>query len=149
MTNFNRRKFLIVTGFGLVPGLFPVSSVLGAYTVPIKKIGTDTPLIKFWGDGEMFAPDNNIHELQKANTTQAIVNDWYSSAEALEVLEQKFSAITEKEKAIFIPSGIMANQLAIAVLSGNNSKVFLQDTSHVYRDEADAAQTKYNVNVFQ
>lgn len=149
MTNFNRRKFLIETGFCLVPGFFPVSSVLGADTVPIKKNGTDTLSIKFWGDGEMFEPDNSIHELQKANTTQAIVKDRYCSAGALETLEQKFAAITGKEKAIFMPSGTIANQLAFAVLNGNNAKVLLQDTIHVYRDEANAAQTKYNVKLFQ
>jgi threonine aldolase len=27
------------------------------------------------------------------------------------------------------------------MLSGENTKVFVQDTSHVYRDEADAAQS--------
>ena len=40
-----------------------------------------------------------------------------------------------------MPSGTMANQLAIAVLSGTKSKVFVQETSHVFRDEADAAQS--------
>lgn len=43
-----------------------------------------------------------------------------------------------------MPSGTMANQLAIAVLSDENTKVFVQDTSHVYRDEADAAQSVFN-----
>ncbi|MEO5946150.1 MAG: aminotransferase class I/II-fold pyridoxal phosphate-dependent enzyme [Chitinophagaceae bacterium] len=141
MSHFNRRKFLKATGIGLMPALLPVSSVLGADTVPIKKIAAETPLIKFWGDGEMFEPGDYIHELHKANTTKAIVKDGYGSGGAVETLEQKFAAITGKEKAIFMPSGTMANQLAIAVLSGNNAKVFLQDTSHVYRDEADAAQT--------
>lgn len=41
-------------------------------------------------------------------------------------------------------SGTMANQLAIAALSGEKSKVFVQDTSHVFRDEADAAQSIFN-----
>lgn len=56
-------------------------------------------------------------------------------------MEKKFEEITGKEKAVCMPTGTMANQLAIAVLSGDNSKVFVQDTSHVYRDEADAAQS--------
>ena len=43
-----------------------------------------------------------------------------------------------------MPSGTMANQFAIAMLSGENTKVFVQDTSHVYRDEADAAQSIFN-----
>jgi len=42
-----------------------------------------------------------------------------------------------------MPTGTMANQLAIAVLSGENTKVFVQDLSHVYRDEADAAQSVF------
>lgn len=141
MSNFNRRKFLKATGIGLVPALLPVSSILAEDTIPIKKNLTETPLIKFWGDGEMFEPGDYINELQKANATKAIVKDGYGAGGAVETLEQKFAAITGKEKAIFMPSGTMANQLAIAVLSENNAKVFLQDTSHVYRDEADAAQT--------
>src|SRR5687768_2723844 len=43
-----------------------------------------------------------------------------------------------------MPSGTMANQFAIAVLSGENTKVFVQETSHVFRDEADAAQSVFN-----
>jgi len=43
-----------------------------------------------------------------------------------------------------MPSGTLANQLAISVLSGENTKVFVQDLSHVYRDEADAAQSVFN-----
>lgn len=42
-----------------------------------------------------------------------------------------------------MPSGTLANQLAIAVLSGNKSKVFVQETSHVFRDEADAGQSVF------
>jgi threonine aldolase len=62
----------------------------------------------------------------------------------VEELQKKFEVITGKEKAIYMPSGTMANQLAIAVLSDENTKVFVQDTSHVYRDEADAAQSVFN-----
>jgi threonine aldolase len=38
----------------------------------------------------------------------------------------------------------MANQFAISVLSGENTKAYVQDTSHVYRDEADSAQSVFN-----
>ena len=71
------------------------------------------------------------------------MKDRYGVGGVVEALEKKFTAITGKEKAIFMPSGTMANEFAIAVLSGANSKVFVQDTSHVYRDEADAAQTVF------
>jgi len=82
--------------------------------------------------------------LQMANNKQPLKVDRYGSGGAVEELEKKFQAITGKEKAIFMPSGTMANQFAIAVLSAENTKVFVQDTSHVYRDEADAAQSIFN-----
>jgi threonine aldolase len=44
------------------------------------------------------------------------------------------------ERGLYLPSGTMANQLAIHVLSGDASKVLVQELSHVFRDEADAAQ---------
>ena len=91
----------------------------------------------------MFEPSEYLVELQKANADAAIVKDRYGVGGAVEQLEKKFVEITGKEKAIFMPSGTMANQLAIAVLSGENAKVVVQDTSHVYRDEADAAQTVF------
>jgi threonine aldolase len=75
------------------------------------------------------------------NATAAIERDRYGDGGAVAALEKKFEAITGKEKALLMPTGTMANQLAIAVLSGENTKVFVQDLSHVYRDEADAAQS--------
>ena len=83
-------------------------------------------------------------QLQQANSKQPVKVDRYGNGGAVADLEKKFETITGKEKAIYMPSGTMANQLAIAVLSGDNTKIFVQDTSHVYRDEADAAQSVYN-----
>jgi threonine aldolase len=89
----------------------------------------------------MYDPAEYLVELQKANDNAAITKDRYGVGGSVEQLEKKFVEITGKEKAIFIPSGTMANQFAIAVLSGDHAKVIVQDTSHVFRDEADAAQT--------
>ena len=52
-----------------------------------------------------------------------------------------------KESGIYLTSGTLSNQLAISELSGTSSKVFVQETSHVYRDEADASQTVFNKRV--
>jgi threonine aldolase len=91
----------------------------------------------------LLEPGDYLSELQKAHSASAIVRDRYGTGGAVEALEKKFAQITGKERAIFMPSGTMANQMAIAVLSGENTKVFVQDTSHVYRDEADAAQSVF------
>jgi threonine aldolase len=100
-------------------------------------------MVRFFGDGEMFEPADYINELQKTLSTQHVIRDRYGVGGSIEILEKKFTELTGKEKAIFMPSGTMANQLAIDVLSGNNTKIFVQDTSHIYRDEADAAQSVF------
>ncbi len=142
MAPVNRRRFLQTYGLATLPVLAPFIPA-NAARLSTPQTAPGTPLIKFWGDGEMFDPDDYLNVLQKVQAAAAIKPDRYGIGGAIEALEKKFCEITGKEKAIYMPSGTMANQMAIAVLSGNNTKVFVQDTSHVYRDEADAAQSVF------
>jgi threonine aldolase len=142
MSSINRRNFLRSSGSLVIPAVLPLSGLLTSE----KKTASDLPakpVVKFFGDGEMYEPSDYIRVLQEADKTAAIAKDRYGVGGVVEALEKKFTVLTGKEKAIFMPSGTMANQLALAVLSGNKSKVFVQETSHVYRDEADAGQTVF------
>jgi threonine aldolase len=143
MSSFNRRNFLKTSGLTLLPGLLPglpsIANNTGADPLPENEMP-----VSFSGDGELFDGPAYWEQLQLANNKQPVKIDRYGSGGAVTDLEKKFETITGKEKAIYMPSGTMANQLAIAVLSGENTKVFVQDTSHVYRDEADAAQSVFN-----
>lgn len=144
MPSLNRRKFLQTSGAGLLPAFIPFTQALASDNVLEQAIPPGTPVVKFFGDGEMFEPGDYLDELQKFQAASNISRDRYGSGGVVEALEKKFAALTGKEKAIFMPSGTMANQFALAVLSGDNTKIFVQDTSHVYRDEADAAQSVFN-----
>jgi len=139
----NRRNFLKASGLSLLPGVLPALPVL-ANDAKKQPAPANEPVVKFFGDGEFYDGLPYLEQLQLANSKQPIKVDRYGSGGAVEELEKKFEAITGKEKAIYMPSGTMANQFAIAMLSGENTKVFVQDTSHVYRDEADAAQSIFN-----
>lgn len=138
----NRRNFLKLSGLSVLPAVLPVTSLFAAEKnddfPPV-----DEPIVRFGGDGEIFEPGAYIEILKQVNATAAIGRDSYGNGGAVAALEKKFEEITGKEKAVFMPTGTMANQLAIAVLSGENTKVFVQDLSHVYRDEADAAQSVF------
>ena len=138
----NRRDFLKLSGLSILPAVLPASHLFAAEK-NIDLPFTDEPIIKLFGDGEMFEPAAYIDLLKQVNATTAIERDRYGDGGAVGALEKKFETITGKEKAIFMPTGTMANQLAITVLSGENTKVFVQDLSHVYRDEADAAQSVF------
>ena len=139
----NRRNFLKASGLTLLPGLVPALPAF-ANDANRPSAPANDPVVKFFGDGEFYDGLPYLEQLQLANNKQSIKVDRYGSGGAVEELEKKFEVITGKEKAIYMPSGTMANQFAIAMLSGENTKVFVQDTSHVYRDEADAAQSIFN-----
>jgi threonine aldolase len=144
MTAIHRRHFLKASGASLLPVLIPLGSVAAATAARKETTAPpDSPMVNFWADGLMFNPAAYLTELQKANTLSPIKGDSYGRGGVVAELEKKFAAITGKEKAVYLPSGTMANQLAIALLSGDNTKIFVQDSSHVYRDEADAAQSVF------
>lgn len=139
----NRRSFLKNSSLGLIPAVLPALPAFAAGNkIPVPPVGEKW--VKFFFDGEWFDELGCLEELQIANKKRPIKTDRYGSGGAVEELEKKMQGITGKEKAIFMPTGTMANQFAIAMLSGENTKIFVQDTSHVYRDEADAAQSVHN-----
>ncbi|MBA3683012.1 MAG: aminotransferase class I/II-fold pyridoxal phosphate-dependent enzyme [Bacteroidetes bacterium] len=141
MDSINRRSFLKTSGIVMLPALIPFNSVLANENFTGDPA---TPMVNFYSDGVSFKALEYINELQKINISHPIKRDQYASGGVVEELEKKFAELTGKEKAIFMPSGTMANQLAISVLSEEKTKIFVQDTSHVYRDEADAAQSVFN-----
>lgn len=130
----DRRNFLKSSGLGMLPVCLP--SVVTEMAVR----STDKALpVNFIRDGLGLSMTETLDKLQEINRKKPIVPDFYGNDGTMEELLQLFQRLTGKEKAVYMPSGTMANQLAIRVLSGDNTKVFVQETSHVYRDEADAA----------
>jgi threonine aldolase len=137
----NRRNFLRTGGLTALPVLAPALPALARKNnAPIA----GEKVVNFLGDGIMLAPDEYISKLNEIVASKKIDRDFYGEGGVVEELEKKFVAITGKEKAIYMPSGTMANELSLHVLSGENTKVFVQELSHIYRDEADAAQSVFN-----
>ncbi len=140
MTGFTRRKFIKT---GSAAALLGVASP--AFAEPLKKPQSSTERdkarpVNFWGDGVMLTPDEYAATLKDLTEAETDLKDRYGVGGAVERLEHRFATLTGKERGLYLPSGTMANQLAIHVLSGDASKVLVQETSHVFRDEADAAQ---------
>ena len=53
-------------------------------------------------------------------------------------LEERVAALLGKEQALFVPSGIMGNQLALGVLGSPGSEVLLEEESHIIQWEEGA-----------
>jgi threonine aldolase len=153
----NRRNFLKSAGLTMLPGILPFGPVIGNTSInstrkpEIEQVvegyasgQTGLAPVNFVADSELISPGDYISKLAGINKESSIQPDSYGNGGSVEALEKKFAAITGKQRAIYMPTGTMANQLAIAALCGANTKVFVQETSHVYRDEADAAQSVHN-----
>jgi threonine aldolase len=137
---FNRRDFLRISGLSVASAL----TALKGYSAEKESAEPGNEGLYFMGDGPMYAPEEFITKLQQINQENPIVKDSYGRGGSVEQLIKKFCEITGKEAGIFMPTGTLANQLAISVLSGENTKAFVQETSHVFRDEADSAQSVFS-----
>ena len=72
---------------------------------------------------------------------KGIAPDSYSLGGVVEELEAQFARVLGKERAIFMPTGTLANHMAVRALAGGSSRVIVQEESHFYQDEGDCAQT--------
>lgn len=142
MSTVNRRNFLKASGVAVLPALLPAIPAMANDRANSENPAGE-PVVRFFYDGAGFDAASNLEALQSIHAREPIKRDFYGQGGVVEAMEKKFAEITGKEKAIYMPTGTMANQLAIAVLSGEKTKVFVQDTSHIYRDEADAAQSVF------
>ena len=55
-------------------------------------------------------------------------------------LEARFAALLGKDMAVYLPTGTLANHLALRRLARDGRRVLVQQESHVYNDEGDCAQ---------
>jgi len=145
----SRRDFFKIGALSTVPLLVPAVAYGASPSSDAQKDKTATgkPAVNFSYDGPMFSPQDYLEKLNEIDQASPIKIDYYSSGGVTQELEEEFARITGKEKAIYLPTGTMANQLAIKLLNGNNTKVIVPDNSHVYRDEADAAQSVHNLRL--
>ncbi len=143
MSNFKRRDFLKLSSLSALP-LFTSAVPFQSMASTPQRFSKDSEVVYFINDGIFYRPEDLIAKLQEINSANPIERDSYAEGGTIDKLLKKFIAITGKEAAVYLPTGTLANQLAISVLCGQNTKAFVQETSHVYRDEGDAAQTLFN-----
>jgi threonine aldolase len=75
-------------------------------------------------------------EMRAAMAAAEVGDDVYGEDPTVERLQSLAAAAMGKDAALFVPSGTMANQLAIRVLSRPGTEVLCGARAHVYRHEA-------------
>src|SRR5258707_8450021 len=139
MTPATRRKFLQTTAWSGVA--MAQSGPTTTTTVPPER------RVYLVGDGVTLSPPEYARLLSKIVDERGVKADSYLEGGAVEQLEQQFAKLLGKERAVFLPTGTLANHLAVRELAGDKRRVIVQQESHLYRDESDCAQFLSGLNL--
>ena len=99
------------------------------------------------GDGIHYGPAGYAALLSEITSKADFQGDTYLQTGVIHELETAMAAELGKEKAIFLPTGTLANHLAVRLLAGETRKALVQAESHLYRDEGDCAQLLSGLNL--
>jgi threonine aldolase len=103
--------------------------------------------VDFIHDGLLLNPKEYASLLMKLVDEGKVKPDFYSNEGVVEELEHKFAKLLGKESAVFMPTGTLANHLALRRLAGNNRRVIVQEQSHIYNDTGDSSQILSGLNL--
>jgi len=93
------------------------------------------------------SPTEVTAELARLTAEQMPTTDVYGLGGVVEEVEDYFARQLGKQRALFMPTGTLANHLAIRALAGQRRRVIVQDVSHVYNDTGDSSQTLSNLTL--
>src|SRR6266481_9903477 len=97
-------------------------------------------VVQFRADGLGLTPTAYARLLAEIAETRGIAPDDYSRDGVVAELEARMAALLGKEAAVFLPTGTLANHLALRLLARNGRRILVQHESHLYNDEGDCAQ---------
>lgn len=139
----DRRSFLIAAA--AIAGAGGMSRTVLAQTAPVFP---PVDARSVWLVGDSAPPDPAAMTARLATLVEkGGTRDNYLGGGAVAVLEAAFASHLGKEACAFLPTGTLANNVAVRVLCGDAPHAFCQYDSHLYRDESDMAQRLGGINL--
>ena len=142
----DRRTFLqgslVAAVAAAMPGEAEAQSAAAPAFPPI-----DARSVWLVGDDAPPDPVAMTTRLAELARTHPEVRDRYQQKGAVEALERAFATLLGKEDCAFFATGTLANHVAVRVLCGEHRRALVQQESHLYRDESDAAQRLSGINL--
>ena len=139
-----RRQFIKLGGMAATAGL-----AYAPFLPQGKDKSSDKPsgTVNFTSDGLGLTPREYASLLCQLAEEAEINADYYSRGGAVEALELQFARLLGKESAVFMPTGTLANHIAVRKLAGENRRVLVQAESHLYNDSGDCAGVLSGLNL--
>jgi threonine aldolase len=85
--------------------------------------------------------------MREAMANAVVGDDGYGEDPTIQELEERYASMVAKEVALFVPSGVMANQIAIRVLSEPGDLVIAGKSQHLVSFEMGAASRNSSVQL--
>jgi threonine aldolase len=105
---------------------------------PAGRAWSTDDAVFFQGDGERQSPGATLRLLAEYQATRGIAVDNYSLGGIVAELERVMADYLGKEAALFVPTGTLANHLAIRTLCNGRGQAIVPEQSHIYRDTGDS-----------
>ena len=120
-----------------------LAAPLAAYPVAAYPLAAAEPEARVYafGDGIRHTPAEYAKLLTTLTNSGNLAVDDFSRGGVVEQLEARVAAMLGKEAAVWLPTGTLANHLAVRLLAGNRRRVLVQSESHLFNDCGDCAQT--------
>ena len=99
------------------------------------------------GDGIPLSPAEFAQRLASLVPAGGAEPDSYSRGGVVAALEKRMAGRLGKPAAIWMPTGTLANHLAVRALARTRGRVLVQAESHLYNDSGDCAQTLSGLNL--
>lgn len=135
MHSVSRRGFVGTVGAAVGAGCLPYVPVFANAAVEPDRV------VHTAGDGIGITPREYAALLNRLAQGKEVGEDNYLLGGEVEQFEQHWAGLLGKETAVFMPSGTLANHLALRALAGSKRRVIVPEMSHVYNDTGDACQT--------
>lgn len=143
----DRRNFLAAGGLAMTTPLLPATATAAHATAPGKPLHDTSRRVDLVSDGLGLDPHEYATQLQQVVDAGAIDADNYSRGGAIGRLEALFAKLLGKPAAMYVPTGTLANHLAVRRLAGDDRRVLVQAESHLYNDSGDGAQSLSGLNL--
>src|SRR5450830_871387 len=150
----NRRGFLgalPIASLALASGRAQAQYASPATAPPTTAASPPAPdyatLVQLSGDALPRDPMAEPARLQALLERHAKPLDSYLAGGSVAELEARFSILLGKEDTVFMPTGTLANHIALRLLCGEAKHALVQQESHVYRDESNTVTTLSGINL--
>ena len=147
MSAIERREFLRT---GTAAALLPGALISPAINQPRGSASTqhsNDDQVRMSGDGLGLNAQQLSRVWMELADEGEILPDSYSNGGSVKILEDEVARVLGKERAVFMPTGTLANHLAVRALSAGLGRIVVQHESHLFNDSGDCVQNLSGLNL--